>query len=229
MMIDADLPAIKVVAHARAKQIKLSVSDRGIRVTVPRASSERQLRLYLEHAKVWLKNTWAKQQEILANQAAPELPQQLQLCYQAQGLAIEYLDLGRRLFIEDEEQSILKVNQAMPRRALTEFVKAQAKQHLPLKLHAFSQRHRLKVQQLRIATPKRRWGSCSHDQRIMLHAGLLLMPEDFAEYVMMHELAHTREMNHQAGFWQLLDQLYPEAKRKQRQVRQFKLPDWWLG
>lgn len=227
MMIDADLPAIKVVAHARARQMKLSVSAKGIRMTVPPYSSERQVKLFLEHAKVWLKNTWAKQQVILASQAEIELPQQLQLCYSDQCLSLEYLDLGKRLFVEDEQRQCLQLHQDAAPAALTEFVKAKAKQILPLKLHQYAQQHRLKVKQLRIATPKRRWGSCSVDQRIMLHAGLLLMPEPYADYVIMHELAHTREMNHQAGFWNLLEQIYPAAKQRQRELKQFILPSWW--
>ena len=51
-----------------------------------------------------------------------------------------------------------------------------------------------------------RWGSCSARRDINLSYYLMLVPPHLADYVMLHELCHTREMNHSPRFWALLDQ-----------------------
>ena len=51
---------------------------------------------------------------------------------------------------------------------------------------------------------QRRWGSCSGRKHISLNALLLFFPPEYVRYVMIHELCHTREMNHSANFWRLV-------------------------
>jgi predicted metal-dependent hydrolase len=227
MIIDAELPEIQVAMHPRAKQLKLAVSAKGIRLTVPPFASQRQVMVFLENSKVWLKQTWQRQQQLQPSHTAPSLPHQLQLCYEQQPYQLEYSELGQQLWRESVAGQRFELNQSQAAFALTALIRAKAQLILPQQLLHYAQRHCLKVNALRIATPRSRWGSCSHDQRIMLHAGILLMPKAYADYVLLHELAHTLEMNHQAGFWQLLEQMYPHAKQQQREVKTFKLPSWW--
>ncbi|KAA8734403.1 M48 family metallopeptidase [Acinetobacter qingfengensis] len=228
MIIDPELPAIKVAVHPRAKQLKLAVSTKGIRLTVPPFASRRQVMVFLENTKVWLKQTWLKQKTVQSDAVQPQsLPSQLHLNFGLKPVHIDYIDLDDSYFLEQPSSNRLYIHQDKAGLALTHYVIQQAKKILPQQLRQYAQRHHLAVRQIRIATPTTRWGSCSHDQNIMLHAGLMLMPRDYADYVMLHELAHIREMNHQAGFWRLLEHMYPAAKSKQREVKTFKLPVWW--
>lgn len=90
------------------------------------------------------------------------------------------------------------------RKVAEEALKKNAKALLPQRLQALSIRWKLPYKQVRISSSKGRWGSCSAKRHISLSCYLLLLPAHLVDYVLLHELAHTREMNHGEGFWQLL-------------------------
>ncbi len=58
------------------------------------------------------------------------------------------------------------------------------------------------------------WGSCSRKGNINISTRLLFAPEDVLEYVCIHELAHLIELNHSDRFWQLIQQVVPDYKKK---------------
>jgi predicted metal-dependent hydrolase len=86
----------------------------------------------------------------------------------------------------------------------------------------FQQRVTLHVGKMGIAAPplrltnaRTRWGSCAHGPngtRLSLHWKLYHLPLSLIDYVIVHELAHLREMNHSARFWAEVESLYPDYK-----------------
>ncbi|MDD5171766.1 MAG: SprT family zinc-dependent metalloprotease [Candidatus ainarchaeum sp.] len=64
-----------------------------------------------------------------------------------------------------------------------------------------------------------RWGSCSRDGRINLNFRLLFVPEDILDYVIVHELAHTKYRSHGKRFWELVGRVMPDHKEKRRWLR----------
>jgi predicted metal-dependent hydrolase len=74
-----------------------------------------------------------------------------------------------------------------------------------------------------IGRQKSRWGSCSSSGRIRLNACLAKLPEQLAEYVIVHELCHLRHLDHSAKFHALLQQLLPAAKQHQRELKRYRL------
>ncbi|GAA5007584.1 SprT family zinc-dependent metalloprotease [Acinetobacter puyangensis] len=226
MIIDADLPEIAVVKHARAKRLKLAVSPKGIRLTIPPLTTQRQIHFFVAQSKDWLKQTWAKYQLQAVSVQQTALPDQIHLCYLDQVIDVSYQPISKAYQYQAKSQQLI-VNEACAEQALTQFIIRQAEQILPGQLLNYAEQHRLTVNKVRIARPTTRWGSCSHDQCIMLHAGLLLMSKQDADYVLLHELAHTKHMHHQADFWFFLEHLYPHAKAGQKRVKAFRLPAWW--
>lgn len=91
-------------------------------------------------------------------------------------------------------------------RVLTESLRRMAKELLPPRLSRLAQHHGLTYKEVKINGSRGRWGSCSTRGSINLSYYLLLLPEQLIDYVLLHELAHTREMNHSPRFWALLDQ-----------------------
>ena len=67
--------------------------------------------------------------------------------------------------------------------------------------------HNLPYKAVKINNSQGRWGSCSATKSINLSFYLMLLPKHLIDYVLLHELCHTREMNHGDKFWQLLDKL----------------------
>ncbi|MDR2162296.1 MAG: M48 family metallopeptidase [Desulfovibrio sp.] len=64
-----------------------------------------------------------------------------------------------------------------------------------------------------------RWGSCSAAGRIHLNACLLFLPESLVRHILLHELCHTRRLDHSPAFWRLLFALEPDAVEKDKALR----------
>ena len=75
------------------------------------------------------------------------------------------------------------------------------------------------VKQVRLKNNKSNWGSCSSTGNINLSVKLLFAPEDVQDYVIVHELAHLRELNHTNRFWKIVAEIMPDYKQKERWLR----------
>lgn len=79
------------------------------------------------------------------------------------------------------------------------------------------------IGRIRVAMASTRWGSCSARRgkpaSIMLNFRLLLMPIECLDYVMVHELAHTKVRGHSRRFWELVERAMPDYKERRRTLR----------
>lgn len=71
-----------------------------------------------------------------------------------------------------------------------------------------------------------RWGSCSAENNISLNIKLMLLSTDLVDYVLLHELVHTRIKNHSSLFWKKLGEHMPDCKLRRKELRQKNLS--WL-
>jgi predicted metal-dependent hydrolase len=65
-----------------------------------------------------------------------------------------------------------------------------------------------------------RWGSCSRDGSISLNLRLLFMPDEILDYVIVHELAHTRYRSHGPRFWALVESVLPDHRERRKWLRE---------
>lgn len=96
-----------------------------------------------------------------------------------------------------------------------------ARRKLYARLDALAARHDFTYNRLCIRNQKTRWGSCSVKNNINLNVKLVLLPERLIDYVLLHELLHTRIKNHGPGFWTELDRLTGDAKGLARNLRSY--------
>jgi len=69
---------------------------------------------------------------------------------------------------------------------------------------------------------KTRWGSCRKDTRhITFNSALCKVPEECADYVVVHELAHLRHADHSADFWRMVERFCPEWQRLRNRLKHF--------
>lgn len=78
---------------------------------------------------------------------------------------------------------------------------------LPSRLYMLSRQHDLPCNKVKINSSRGRWGSCSAGKNINLSYFLVLLPQHLIDYVLLHELCHTKEMNHSDRFWDLLNSM----------------------
>ncbi len=103
--------------------------------------------------------------------------------------------------------------------AVHNFYRRQAQKHLKARLLYWSQRTGLSPVGLSIRGQKTRWGSCSGSGEISLNWKLLAAPPEVIDYVIVHELAHLKHMNHSPSFWRLVEQWVPNFKKYRSQLR----------
>lgn len=79
--------------------------------------------------------------------------------------------------------------------------------------------HGIRVKEFFVRVQKSRLGYCTHDDRIMLNGRLLFADQRTIDYVICHELAHTKHKNHSKRYWAYLEQLFPGAKAAHKLLR----------
>jgi predicted metal-dependent hydrolase len=72
-----------------------------------------------------------------------------------------------------------------------------------------------------ITGARRRWGSCSHANRLCFSWRLILLPEHVIDYVVVHELCHTVEKNHSRAFWEKVETVMPDYKASRALLKQY--------
>ena len=220
----AGIGEVTLVKLARSRSLRLSVSPNGIRVSMPRwtpfsAGSS----FALSHAQ-WIREELAKQNtELLeAGQRIGKL-HYLRFEQVLSGQTITNRVTRSEVIVRmkhGEQTSDLAV-QTRARTAIIRALKKEAELLLPARLDAQAQKYDLKYSSIGVKLLKRRWGSCSSHQAITFNLYLMELPWEYIDYVIKHELAHTKQMNHGPDFWKLLTSMEPRARDISRSLKRY--------
>ena len=96
-----------------------------------------------------------------------------------------------------------------------------AREVLCRRIGELAQLHNFVYNRISIRKQKSRWGSCSSKDNINLNANLLHLPSELMDYVLLHELVHTRVKNHSKDFWDELEIVVPNARQIDRKLKDY--------
>lgn len=111
--------------------------------------------------------------------------------------------------------------QAAARKLTGRALKQEAEQLLQQRLDILANDYNLSYTNFRVRHLKTRWGSCSSKHELTFNYFLMELPWELIDYVMAHELAHTRHLNHSLDFWKLVEQLMPDYKKRRKALREY--------
>jgi predicted metal-dependent hydrolase len=132
-------------------------------------------------------------------------------------------------FVSDTTESILfhnpLQNSTLPKSAalfalLRNFYRLKAEKFILQRSQYWIQQMQLQPQKIRFKETVSRWGSCSSKGSINFNWHLIVYPADVIDYVIVHELAHLRFMNHSKDFWGLVRSHLPDYKLQRQYLRQ---------
>ena len=106
---------------------------------------------------------------------------------------------------------------------LPEIDRSLARKKLTYRLNELSRRYGFTYNRVFIRNQKTRWGSCSAKNNISLNMKLLRLPQELIDYVILHELVHTREKNHSKVFWAELNKFVGDARALKSRLMEYSL------
>ena len=208
-----------------ARNIRLVVDHNGsIKVTMPAWTPYRTAvafviskQQWIEQQKVGRQNTLLKDGERIGKAhriiIVPEARTNVTARVAKTNLTIR-IPLNMR--VDDKE--VQRIGLAGAIRAL----KQEARALLPQRLNALATQHGFIYKSVSIKHLKTRWGSCSSQKDIALNCFLMQLPWDIIDYVLLHELLHTRIMAHGPVFWRELNKFVPNLTDKRKLIKTHK-------
>ncbi|WP_353643926.1 M48 family metallopeptidase [Mesorhizobium sp. WSM2239] len=204
---------LRIVENDRARRLTLRIDagGRGLRITVPPGISAREVERFLDRHQGWLEQRLAK---------VPDRPQV------RPGIKIPLRGVPHTIIHEPGKRGTVSAAMGesgpsltvhgdrlhLPRR-IADFLKREAKREI----EALVEKHCIKVgrraKAIRFRDTTSRWGSCTSDGTLSFSWRIMMAPPPVINYLVAHEVAHLKEMNHGPKFWKLCAELCPDTDR----------------
>jgi len=214
----------------RARRLSVRVSRTGrVEVVVPPRTSQRTVARFLDQHRQWIEERRAE----MARNAAPAEPFPppfIELAGCNERWRVHVAGGNGRARAQSLAPGLIELsgNPGGARLALRRWLIAKAYEVLEPLLAQASREMGTDYKRLSIRRQRTRWGSCSARGTISLNCTALFQRPQVARYLLIHELAHTRHMNHSAKFWNCVARYCEDYKRLDRELREGwrRVPQW---
>jgi predicted metal-dependent hydrolase len=221
-----------VLRRSRRRSIGLIVRDTGLLIQAPTWASRQQIEAAIQQKSSWIRDKLqarTRRLELLALQAR-QWRDGGSMSYLGVAIGLRLAGSGEARYSGTPETPQVGDNLLLPLPASAEAVHIQAHAQAWLQARALIDferrlRHYLNlsgqwIQGWGLSTARGRWGSCTSQRRIRLNWRLIHLEPALIDYVVAHEVAHLRHMNHSPAFWQVVEQLCPDFRQARSRLTQ---------
>lgn len=206
-----DLGIVYVRRNPRAKRYLLRVEDGHVYATIPLRGNERELFAFINEQRDRLLEMIKKLPERMMLDEDTELKTltfslkiiRLSLDNLYSTLKDGFLYISCPLQTDFTEERVQKDLWKIIENTL----RYEAKRALPVRLGKLAEKYGFQYASVKINNSRTHWGSCTAGKNINLSLSVMLLPEHLVDYILLHELCHTVEMNHSERFWTLMDKV----------------------
>lgn len=206
-------------ARARRVSLRIDPRDGAVVVTLPlRAGRPAGVALLMDHAD-WVTRRLAALPGAVPFEDGALVPVE-GVEHRIRHMAPEQLS-GRRgtAWLEQGEIQVAGDPEFLPRR-VADFLRAEARRRLSALVAEKVAASGLKPSRITVKDTRTRWGSCATSRALAFSWRLVMAPRFVQDYVVAHEVAHLRHMNHGPRFWALVDTLTPHTRTAMRWLRE---------
>ncbi len=204
---------LRIVENERARRLTLRIDagGQGLRVTVPPGLRQGEVEKFLHRHQGWLEQRLAKVPDRPQVRRGVKVPFRgvPHLVVHEPGrrgtVSVENGEGGPRLVVHGERLHL-------PRR-VADFLKREARREIEMLVARHTATVGRKAKAIRFRDTTSRWGSCTSDGTLSFSWRIMMAPPAVIDYLVAHEVAHLKEMNHGPDFWKLCGQLCPDTER----------------
>ena len=213
-MLNNELLAPTEVIRAKRKSISLIIKNNGdFIVRAPLKSKDEDIYKFINEKANWIIK---KREEQLNNKITPlTFNQDEKISILGRVYTISYSQASRAKLTENE----LVLPKEKSKEKLISFLKNTAKKYITERVRLISQLFGFNFSSISISSAKTCWGSCGYNNKLHFTYKLMMCPQDVIDYVVLHELCHTKVKNHSKKFWQLVEECNPYYKTHERWLK----------
>lgn len=219
---DEEFGKITIRRSARASQVRLRVAPDGtLRASLPLYAPTFLVKRLIKSSRGELRELLNQSQPKTTYTEGMQIGKSHHLLVR-RGAKLDTSRRGQQIIVTLPEGSSLGDSDVIRvvRDGVIAALRVEAKSYLPKRLSFLANKYGFQYEKVRFSHASGRWGSCSSQGTISLNIALMKLPFELIDYVIIHELAHTRHMNHSPEFWQLVSQGDPLYVQHRRTLKQ---------
>jgi len=234
MLSDAALGTIEFIRNERSKHIRVRILNSGLKVTLPPRASEDDAMKFINSIRTKIIQ---KQEKLEKGLQTRNILIDESSKLQTLTFVVEAKVMNRKNIYFALKNNTLSIefpvgtdcstveNQQYFWNGISFFLRKEAKRLLPDRTKQLADKYGFTFTDVKIQSSKTRWGSCSRAKSINLSLYLMLLPAYLIDYVILHELCHTREMNHGDKFWAWMDKVTDgKSKELRAELKKYHMP-----
>jgi predicted metal-dependent hydrolase len=208
--------AVRVSPRARRLTARVHVGGR-VEIVVPVGVNAHAVRDFVQRFTPWIDRKVAAMRCFVA--PVESVPPAIEFAFSGEHLVVEWRCAPVRKLEQNGGRILVQAPDDSAARALLQrWLKSAADERLTPQLLKLAAELKYSVSRVSIRCQRTRWGSCSTRGTVSLNCSLVFLRPEVVRYLFIHELAHTKHMNHSASFWRLVEKLEPDYRRLDREL-----------